>query len=453
MAQFNIVVLPAKALRDGKHKIRISVSHGGETRYILTNYVVDSPSEVANNQVVGRGDAGYLNIQLRKRLNELQEVYDAISDPDIYTCSQLVEILKRKGGTDKKVFETVFDEYVGMLEEKGQLSSARLYGLARDRFEDFFKSKKILLETLQPMDIVRFDAYLRKRGSAAATIKTYMSLIKVVIDYAEKMKYVKYEVEPFQFYDMPTYEPRELWFTVEEFRKVYEDRPTSYNYVIMRDVWLLTFFLGGANIVDILKFNFKGKTVMRYQRTKTKNTKKESGWTVFDLQPEALAIIGKYISRGGKLQFGKYKSKTTVTQLFVRESKKYMEALGIDKRFILMAARKTFFQIGFDNKESTDILDYCVGHARSRRMAMNYAMVKPEMASACMRRVFDIAIGTEKEQKGMESEQKGTKKGKTELFGEQTELFGEKGESKGESTSKNGESAEKKEEDFTTFMF
>lgn len=70
-----------------------------------------------------------------------------------------------------------------------------------------------------------------------------------------------------------------------------------------------------------------------------------------------------------------------------------MESLGINKRFILMAARKTFFQIGFDNKESTDVLDYCVGHARSKRMAMNYALVKPEIATACMRRVFDIAIG------------------------------------------------------------
>ena len=182
----------------------------------------------------------------------------------------------------------------------------------------------------------------------------------------------------------------------------------------MRDIWLLTFFLGGANIVDILKFNFKGKTVMKYQRTKTLNTKKDSGWTVFDIQPEAMAIIRKHISRSGKLHFGKYKTKTTISQLFVRDSSKYMEALGIEKKFILMAARKTFFQIGFDSKESTDILDYCVGHARSKRMAMKYATIRPEMASACMRRVFDIALGLENTQEsGKEdgSEQNGNNLG------------------------------------------
>ena len=393
MANFNIVVLPAKVLRNGKHKIRIAVAHRGETRYIVTSYIVDSPDEVSGNQVVGRGDAGYLNIQLRKKLNELQEIYDSMDDPDLYTCPQLVELLKRKGGQEHKLFEIVYSEYVEMLTQKGQRSSVRLYKLAKDRLEEYFKSKEILLEVIQPMDIIRFDAFLRKRGCASATIKTYMSLIKVVIDYAAKMNYVHYDVDPFQFYEMPSYEPRELWFTVEEFRKVYEDCPTYYNYKVMRDVWLLTFFLGGANLVDILGYNFKGKYVMKYQRTKTKNAKKDKGWTTFDIQPEAMEIIKKYITPYGKLQFGKYGSKTTVNQLFVRESKKYMESLGINKRFILMAARKTFFQIGFDNKESTDVLDYCVGHARSKRMAMNYALVKPEIATACMRRVFDIAIG------------------------------------------------------------
>lgn len=399
MAQFSIVVLPAKRLKDGKHKIRIAVAHQGETRYILTNYLVDSPDEISGNQVVGRGDAGYINVQLRKRLNELQEVYDSIDDPDIFTCSQLVEILKRKGSQDHKLFENVFEEYTDLLKQKGQLSSAKLYRLAKERFEDYFKTKEILLEIIQPMDIVRFDASLRKRGLSAATIKTYMSLVKVIIDYAKKMKYVQYDVEPFEFYDMPTYEPRELWFTVEEFRKVYNDSPTLYNYIIMRDIWLLTFFLGGANIVDILGYNFKGKTKMRYQRTKTKNTKKENGWTVFDIQPEAEAIIKKYMTRTGKLKFGKFLTKGAVSMLFDRENDRYMKELGIEKNFILMAARKTFFQIGFDNKESTDILDYCVGHARSKRMAMNYATIRPEMASACMRRVFDIALGIENTEK------------------------------------------------------
>ena len=124
--------------------------------------------------------------------------------------------------------------------------------------------------------------------------------------------------------------------------------------------------------------------------------------------------------------------------LFERENDKYMEALGLDKNFILMAARKTFFQIGFDNKESTDVLDYCVGHARSKRMAMNYAMVKPEMATACMRRVFDIAIGTKTEQ--------------TEPNLDETERKTERTAENWDEREQNGERTEGNGEDFTSFL-
>ena len=103
-----------------------------------------------------------------------------------------------------------------------------------------------------------------------------------------------------------------------------------------------------------------------------------------------------------------------------------------------MAARKTFFQIGFDNKESTDILDYCVGHARSKRMAMNYALVKPEMATACMRRVFDIAIGNKLEQ----SEQN---RNELEPKLEQSVKKRNEREQKSENSPKN-------EDDFTSFL-
>ena len=108
------------------------------------------------------------------------------------------------------------------------------------------------------------------------------------------------------------------------------------------------------------------------------------------------------------------------------------------KNFILMAARKTFFQIGFDNKESTDVLDYCVGHARSKRMAMNYAMVKPEMATACMRRVFDIAIGTKTEQ--------------TEPNLDETERKTERTAENWDEREQNGERTEGNGEDFTSFL-
>ena len=98
MANFNIVVLPAKVLRDGTHKVRIAISHRGDTRYIPTNYRVDSPSEVSNNQIVGRGDAGYLNIQL---------IEDSLEDFLLLTTLALQYLHKLGAGVDIGVIDGI----------------------------------------------------------------------------------------------------------------------------------------------------------------------------------------------------------------------------------------------------------------------------------------------------------------------------------------------------------
>ena len=50
MATLKTVIVPAKALKEGRHKIRISVAHNGETRYIATNIIIDSDKEFKNEE-------------------------------------------------------------------------------------------------------------------------------------------------------------------------------------------------------------------------------------------------------------------------------------------------------------------------------------------------------------------------------------------------------------------
>ena len=61
MPTLSLTVLPAKALKGGKNKVRIAVAHNCQTRYIVTDIIIDSPKEWKNGQIVKRDDAGYLN--------------------------------------------------------------------------------------------------------------------------------------------------------------------------------------------------------------------------------------------------------------------------------------------------------------------------------------------------------------------------------------------------------
>jgi hypothetical protein len=72
MANISAVIIPAKILKDGRHKVRISISHNGGVRYIITDIVINSENEFCNGWIVKRSDAAYLNTKLRKILQHYQ---------------------------------------------------------------------------------------------------------------------------------------------------------------------------------------------------------------------------------------------------------------------------------------------------------------------------------------------------------------------------------------------
>ncbi|MBO5268172.1 MAG: recombinase, partial [Muribaculaceae bacterium] len=62
MALLNAVVLQSKEVKGGRNKVRISVAHNGETRYIVTDIILNSSKEFKKGAVVKRPDATILNV-------------------------------------------------------------------------------------------------------------------------------------------------------------------------------------------------------------------------------------------------------------------------------------------------------------------------------------------------------------------------------------------------------
>ncbi|MBR4517104.1 MAG: recombinase, partial [Bacteroidaceae bacterium] len=73
MANLSAVIVPAKVLKGGKHKIRIAVSHNSKTRYIVTNITIDSDKEFKDGRIVKRPDSAIKNVKLRGLLDKYQE--------------------------------------------------------------------------------------------------------------------------------------------------------------------------------------------------------------------------------------------------------------------------------------------------------------------------------------------------------------------------------------------
>ena len=337
MANFSIVIVPTKKLSNGRHRIRIAVAHHSKTRYISTQFTLDSASQLKNGRVIRHENAANMNACLRKLINEYEEIVTSISYLPAISCTELIHIIayeqKKKGIT----FQTVAKEYMDFMKGEEREKSYKLYKIASERFIKYMKGDFPLIQ-LTPLHIQEFANVLHEENLADTTIRIYLTLIKVILNYATKINYVTYSIHPFTLLKMPASNVRELDLSVDELKRIRDVHLFKSSLSIVRDIFMLTYYLGGINLRDLLAYNFKDKDYMKYVRHKTRNSKKGENGIAFTLQPEAKAIIDKYQTREGYLKFGKYSSYKQIYSLVFRHIDKVALLSGINKKVTYYSA-------------------------------------------------------------------------------------------------------------------
>ena len=118
MANFSIVIVPTKKLSNGRHRIRVAVAHHSQTRYISTQFTLDSANQLKNGRVVR---------------HENEEIVTSISYLPVISCTELIRIItyeqKKKGIT----FQTVAKEYMDFMKGEEREKSYKLYKIATER--------------------------------------------------------------------------------------------------------------------------------------------------------------------------------------------------------------------------------------------------------------------------------------------------------------------------------
>ena len=389
MANFSIVIVPTKKLSNGRHRIRIAVAHHSQTRYISTQFTLDSTSQIKNGRVIRHENAANMNACLRKLINEYEEIVTSISYLPAISCTELIRIInyeqKKKGIT----FQSVAREYMNFMKGEEREKSYKLYMIASDRFIKYMKGDFPLIQ-LTPLHIQEFAKVLREENLSDTTIRIYLTLIKVILNYAGKMNYVTYSIHPFILFKMPASNVRELDLSIDELKRIRNVHLLKSSLSIARDIFMLTYYLGGINLRDLLTYNFKDKDYMRYIRHKTRNSKKGENEIVFTLQPEAKVIIDKYLTKEGYLKFGKYSSYKQIYSLFFRHIGKVSILSGIKKKVTYYSARKTFAQHGYNLGIQIEKIEYCIGHSmKNNRPIFNYIKIMQEHADKVFREILN----------------------------------------------------------------
>ncbi|EKJ89500.1 Phage integrase SAM-like domain protein [Bacteroides finegoldii] len=389
MASFSIVIVPAKRLSNGRHRIRIAVAHRSQTRYISTQFTLGSASQLKNGRVIRHENAMHINRCLRNLIDEYEEILSSISYLSAISCTELIHLISHEQKKKGITFQSIANEYMNIMKEEEKSKSYSLYKIACKRFINYMKGDFPMVQ-LSPFHIQEFSKMLRKEKLTDTTIRIYLTLIKVILNYACKMNYVNYSIHPFVLFKMPTSNIRELDLSVEELKRIRDFEFSKDALSIVRDIFMLTYYLGGINLRDLLAYDFKDKKSMRYVRHKTRNSKKGENEIVFTIQPEAKAIICKYQTRNGKLEFGKYSTYKQIYSLIFRNINKVAILAGVNKKVTYYSARKSFAQHGYNLGIQIEKIEYCIGHSmKFNRPIFNYIKIMQEHADKVFREIFN----------------------------------------------------------------
>lgn len=381
MVRIKLAIIQSARAKDGSHRIRIAIGHKSETHYIVTPYSVPSLANFKNGTIIGTPTAHHDNLKLRQLLTDYEHRLELIPNPSDYTPRQLRDRLKSMHPlscqmTIMAMYDTIIAEQIA------DKRFTRTTKYSRDKFSTYINGD-LSLSDITPATIDGFIRHLHHLRHKPNTINTILEQLRKVINRAIRDGHFRYDIHPCAYLHTEKSEYRQIDISVADLRRIRDSQPSSPSLRQTRDIFMLSYYLGGINFVDLIAIDFrKANGILSYIRRKTSASATR---VEFSIHPSAQAIIDRLIGTDGHIKA--YRHKLTSACNFNLRIKELGHEIGLPNadKLCYYTARKSFVQHGFDLGISLDTLEYCIGHSVQRsRTIYNYMRVMRKHADAAI---------------------------------------------------------------------
>lgn len=395
MAQLSFVVVPSRVNSDGTHTIRLKITNVNTTRYILTKYKVGSEKQFQNGKVVKHPQAAAINQKLNIMLGEYEDLLSKMGNARA-TATEIKNFIEQPRFVGEDLCEYA-KKYIAELNNNGQDSYARNMGYTLKYLTECF-GENVALSSINTSAIKMWEKWLVRMGYSPTTVNIRMSHLKALLNAAVTEGIVEYKIFPFRGYKMPAKNVREIWISKDELKKLREAEFSGVSerrHTVARDLFMLSFYFAGINLTDLMDARLDGDTI-NFVRKKTAAKKQGEKGVSLTIQPEARAIIDKYITEEGTLYFGYHYSDYEQFRSFVTKGlNKIGEDLGFEKKLMFYSARKTFVQFGQQLGIPLYVLEYAIGQSikdSNSRPIFDYMKVMRFQADLAIRKIIDFSL-------------------------------------------------------------
>lgn len=395
MTTIKLAVLRHTRSKDGTYKIRIAIGHQSETSYIITKYRVASFGNFRNGIVVGQPDAPAINLKLRKLLNQYDERLERIPNPNDYDCTQLRDLLKNMSDHQETVtLGALGRKFCEQLLSEGRTTYAHMIDYHLRYFLEYTHGD-IFVSDINTRLIDDYSRYVRSTGASPSYEAIRLVTIRTLVNRAIKMQMVRYDVHPFLYWRERKSDARDTDLSVNDVRILAQHHSKFKGIRRAVDMFMLSFYLGGMNLIDILAYDFRDyqNKKLSYIRHKTRNKKVTNHYIQFTIIPEAYPIIDRWMDKNtGKLNLrfkGGYECLISGIDTSLKTVSKQLN-LECGRNIMLYSARKSFVQHGFELGIPLEVLEYCIGQSmKTNRPIFNYVKIMSRHADEAIRKIVD----------------------------------------------------------------
>lgn len=255
------------------------------------------------------------------------------------------------------------DEHINQLTAQGRASTATFYRRSLTHLRKFCRNGRLSLDELTPEFIQKFIDHLSLSVSAD-TAKAYAVDIRVL--YNKCARRHNLTQNPFKFCDLARHSGRGLRaLTSAQIRALASLSGLPDGAAFARDLFLISFCLGGINFCDLLTLGKPRGGHFYYNRQKTAARRVDGARVCVPATPSACALAAPYLSASSRwLCLGdRYSNAKALVKFVNRHLKICAQMAGLPPTLSTYYARHSFASIA-RNECGIDIFDIsqCLGH-------------------------------------------------------------------------------------------
>lgn len=310
---------------DGTYNVKIRVFHKDKFRFIDTEHCV------SKNQVKKHPENKteliikdpFINKLINAQLDDYRIAISSLGNRlKLFNSDELKNYLTKH---DEDIdFIKFCNEYIKELKDGKKDKSAANFNTVKNSIIDFFKREKVMVDEINLDMLYDWERFLRteriitrpnqynepittiQQPLKDASIHNYMRDLRGLFNHARKrynkkslgiVRIEHYPFEEFKIVDAPETKKRNTQVsTIKDIRDC--NLKSGSRAELARDLFMLSFYMCGVNAVDLFQIDesniISGR--LEYNRSKTKDKRKDNAFISIKIVEEAKPLLKKYIN-------------------------------------------------------------------------------------------------------------------------------------------------------------